>query len=65
MTSSCSNNNAPITLNLQAKNYNIPVSKNVPMELTLGSPVLQKTPTKETIFSNNGSYIQHQVDLLK
>ena len=65
MASSFSNNNTPITLNLQDKSYKIPVSTNVPIELTPGSLVLRKTPTKEEITSNNYSYIQHQIDLLK
>ena len=65
MASSFSNNNTPITLNLQDKSYKIPVSTNVPIELTPGSPVLRKTPTEEEITSNNYSYIQHQIDLLK
>ena len=65
MGSSFSNNNTPITLNSQGKSYKIPVSTNVPIELTPGSPVLRKTPTKEEITSNNSSYIQHQIDLLK
>ena len=38
MTSSCPNNNAPTTLNLQDKNYKIPVLTSVPIELTPGSP---------------------------
>ena len=58
----CSNNNTPIILNLK---YKISVSANVPIELTPGSPVLRKTPTKEEITSKNYSYIQHQIDLLK
>ena len=45
--------------------YKISVSANVPIELTPGSPVLRKTPTKEEITSKNYSYIQHQIDLLK
>ena len=36
MASSCSNNNTPIALNLQEKSYKIPVSTNVPIELTTG-----------------------------
>ena len=36
-----------------------------PIELTPGSPLLRKTPTKGEITSNNYSYIQHQIDLLK
>ena len=58
----CSSNNTPIILNLK---YKISVSANVPIELTPGSPVLRKTPTKEEITSKNYSYIQHQIDLLK
>ena len=65
MASSCSNNSTPITLNLQSKNYKILISTNVPIELTPGSPVLRKTPTKKEITLNNYSYIQHQKDLLK
>ena len=65
MASSCSNNNTSITLNLQDKSYKIPVSTNVSIELTPGSPVLRKTPTKKKITSNNYSYIQHQIDFLK
>ena len=65
MASSFSNNNTPITLNLQDKSYKIPVSTNVPIELTPASPVLRKTPTKEETISNNYLYIQHQIDLLK
>ena len=65
MASSCSYQNAPIILNLPGDCYKIPVSANVPLELTPGSPVLQKTSTKEEITSNSYSYIQHQIDLLK
>ena len=43
MILSCSNNNTPRTLNLQDKSYKIPVSTNVPIELTPASPVMQKT----------------------
>ena len=63
MASSFSKNNTPITLNLQDKSYKIPVSTNVPMELTTGSSVLRKKPTKEEITSNDYSYIQYQIDL--
>ena len=65
MASSCSNNNTPIILNLQDKSYTIPVSANVPIELTPGSLILRKAPTKEGITSNNYSNIQHQIDFLK
>ena len=65
MASSFSNNNTPITLNLQDKSYKILVSTNVPIELTPGLPILRKTPTKEEVASNNYLYIQHHVDLLK
>ena len=41
------------TLNLQDKSYKIPVSTNVPIELTPGSPILRKMPTKEEITSND------------
>ena len=47
MGSSFSNNNTPITLNLQGKSYKIPVSTNVPIELTPGSPVLQRHQQKK------------------
>ena len=63
MALSFSNNNTPITLNLQDKSYKIPVSTNVPMELTPGSSVLRKKPTKEEITSNDYPYIQYQIDL--
>ena len=65
MASSCSNNNTPIILNLQDKSYTIPVSANVHIELTPGSLILRKAPTKEEITSNNYSNIQHQIDFLK
>ena len=65
MTSSFSNNNTPTTLNLQGKSYRTLVSTNVPIQVTPRSLVLQKTPTKEEINSNNYSYNYQQIDLLK
>ena len=40
MALSCSKNNTPIILNLQDKSYKIPVSANVPVELTPGSLII-------------------------
>ena len=65
MASSYSKNDTPITFNLQEKNYKILASTNVPIELTPESLVLRNIPTKEEITSNNYSYIQHRIDLLK
>ena len=65
MASRFPNKNTPTTLNLQDKSFRILVSTNVPIEVTPGSPVLRKTPTKEEITSSNYSYIYHQIDLLK
>ena len=43
----------------------IPITTNIPIELSPASPVLPKTPTKDHLPSNETTYIQHQIDLLR
>ena len=43
----------------------IPITTNIPIELSPASPVLPKTPTKDHLPSNETTYIQNQIDLLR
>ena len=43
----------------------IPVSTNLPIEMSPASPTIHKTPTKHIISDNDLTHIQRQIDILK
>ena len=43
----------------------VPVSTNIPIELSPASPKIHKTPTKHKISDNAFTYTQSQIDILK
>ena len=57
--------NKPAFLEVSDGKVLIPITTNIPKELSPASPVLPKTPTMEYVPLNDTTYFQHQIDLLR